>query len=206
MGYIRWPSDSGSGGTKGVEFIRCIDGQEPQIHEIWRLSSDGVTCEVHLAAQIDVGTETVEQFTANYLAKNGRRIPVIGQISINRSVEPLSIPADAWGCGLPFIENVQAPTDTTGWGHGGTSNQNWGVTLGVSYSIVSVAWGSTIPARSAYIPRSSDNLCITARCVRDKFFRLRYCGLERRHYIIFNPIVNPRVNCHGDDRDSPVTQ
>ena len=65
MGYIRWPSDSGSGGTKGVEFIQCIDDQEPQIHKIWRLGSNGVTCEVHLAAQVYVGAETVEQFATN---------------------------------------------------------------------------------------------------------------------------------------------
>ena len=59
-----------------------------------------------------------------YSAENGYRIPVIGQTFINGSVELLVIPADNWGCGLPFIQNVQAPSDPKGWGHGGTYNQN----------------------------------------------------------------------------------
>ena len=34
MGSICRPSDSYSGGTKGVELILCVDGWDPQIHEI----------------------------------------------------------------------------------------------------------------------------------------------------------------------------
>ena len=83
MGSIRRSSDSGSRGTEGVEFIRCVDGQEPQIHESWCFVSDGVTREVHTTAQIYIGAETVGQFKTNYLAKNGRIIPVVIQISIN---------------------------------------------------------------------------------------------------------------------------
>ena len=94
MGSICRPYDSGSGGTKGVEFIRCVDGQDPQIHEIWCLGSYGVTREVHLTAQIDVGAETVGQVLTQYLSENGRIIPVIGQISINGNFELLGIPAD----------------------------------------------------------------------------------------------------------------
>ena len=116
MGPIRWYSYSGSGGTKGVKFVQCIDGQEPQMHEIWCLDSNGITRKVHLTAQIDVGDETVGHFSTHYFAENGRIIPIIGQISVNRSVKILGIPADAWECGLPFLENVLATTVPHGWG------------------------------------------------------------------------------------------
>ena len=79
---------------------------------------------------MDVGDENVGQLLTQYLAKNGCRIPVIGQISINGSFELLSIPAGAWGCGFLFIDNVQSPTMLSGWGDANTSNQNWGVTPG----------------------------------------------------------------------------
>ena len=75
MGPIRWPYDSVSGGTKGVECIRYIDGWELQIYEIGSLGSYGVNREVHPTAQVDVGAGTVEQFSTKYLDDNGRRIP-----------------------------------------------------------------------------------------------------------------------------------
>ena len=109
MGSIHVPADSASRGTEGVEFIQFVDGQEPQIHEILCLGTNGVTCEVHPTAQIDVGAKTIGQFTTQYLPENGCRIPVIGQICINGSVKILGIHADAWGYGLLFIENVQDP-------------------------------------------------------------------------------------------------
>ena len=62
MGPICWSSYCVSGGKKGVEFIQYVDDQEPQMHKIWCLISDGVTCEVHPTAQIDVGAETFGQF------------------------------------------------------------------------------------------------------------------------------------------------
>ena len=153
MGLIRWPSYFASGGTEGVEFIQCVDGQEPQIHKMWCLSSDSITPEVHPTARISVGAETVGQFSTQYFSENRRRIPVIVQISINRGVQILGNPADAWGCGLLFIDNVQAPTVPHGWGEDVTSNQNCPFILGGPYINVAVAWGSIIPDRPAYTPR-----------------------------------------------------
>ena len=130
MGLIRWPSYFASGGTKGVEFIQCVDGQEPQIHKMWCLSSDSITPEVHPTARISVGAETVGQFSTQYFAKNCRIIPVIGQTSVNRSVGILGIPYDAWEFGLPFLENILAPTMHHGWGDNDNSNKNWPVIPG----------------------------------------------------------------------------
>ena len=57
------------------------------MHEIWCLGSDGITCEVQATAQIDVGAEIVGQFATQYIAEYGHRVPVIGQISFNRTVK-----------------------------------------------------------------------------------------------------------------------
>ena len=131
MGPICWPFDSCIGGTEGVEFIRCIDVREPQIHEIWCPGPYVVTREFHLTARIDVGAETVKQFSTQQFFENGRRILVMGKNFINGSVKLLGIPDDAWGCELTFIEKFQYPTVPHGWGGAYISNQNWHVIPGV---------------------------------------------------------------------------
>ena len=146
------------------------------------------------------------QFLTRFLALNGRRVPIIGEISISGSVKSLGIPADAWGCELPFIENVQGPSEPTSWRHGDTSNQNWGVTPGGPYSNVAVALGSTVPARQTYMSTSLENRRVAERRVCDDFRCLSYYELDRRRFRSCNPIVNPRVNFCGDDQEVPVTQ
>ena len=94
------------------------------MQKIWCLGYDSVTREVHTTAQIYVGADTVGQFATQYFSENVRRIPIIGQISVNINFKLLGIPADAWGCGLPFIDNVLAPTVNHGWGEKDTSNYN----------------------------------------------------------------------------------
>ena len=138
------------------------------------------------------------QFKTNYLAENGRRIPVIGQLSIYGSVKLLGILADAWGHVLPFIENLQAPTVPSGCGDTNTSNQNQGVFPVGPYRNIAVSWGSTVPARPAYVHRSTENPIAAACRVRDDFHRLM------RHKIMWGRsrsckhIVNTRVNCRGE--------
>ena len=43
-------SDSASGDADGPDFIKCVDGREPQIHKVWTFGEDGVMCEVHPTA------------------------------------------------------------------------------------------------------------------------------------------------------------
>ena len=106
MGTICCPSDSGGGGTKGVEFIGCVGGWEPQMHEIWSLGINRVTREVHPKEQVDVGAGTVRQFLTDYFYENGGRISILGQISINGSVKFLGIPDFHRTSGPIFIENL----------------------------------------------------------------------------------------------------
>ena len=65
VGSIGRTSDSGSGEEDIPDFIRCVDGRDPQIHEVWDFGDDDVTCEVHLSVQVDVSTGVVEGFTYN---------------------------------------------------------------------------------------------------------------------------------------------
>ena len=118
----------------------------------------------------------------------------------------MGIPADTWGCGLPFIENTQAPYDPTGWGQSDTSNRKWGITLGEPYINVTVDWGITIPACPAYMPMGPENLRVAACRIRDDLRRPRRCDIERRCSRSCNNIVNTRLNSCGDDREGPVTQ
>ena len=92
MGSICWTYDSGSGGTEYIDFIRCVYVREPQLHKMWCLGLDNGTHEIRTTEQVDVSTGTVGEFTNNYLAENGHRIPIARQIYINVSVQFLGIP------------------------------------------------------------------------------------------------------------------
>ena len=56
VGSIDSPYNSGSRDAEGPEFIQCVDGREPQINEVWNFGEDGVTCEFHPTARVDVGS------------------------------------------------------------------------------------------------------------------------------------------------------
>ena len=65
VGSFDKPSDFGSGDAEGLEFIRCVDEREPHIREVWTFSEDGVTHEVHLTVQVDIGARVVGEFASN---------------------------------------------------------------------------------------------------------------------------------------------
>ena len=74
MGSIRRPSDSGRRSTEATALIQCVDGQEPQIHDLLYLGLDRISCEVFTTVQVEVIAGTVREFVMGYLAENGRRI------------------------------------------------------------------------------------------------------------------------------------
>ena len=206
MGSISWPSSYGNRGAKNVDFMRCVDSQKPQLHEMWCLGLNKVTREIHKTAQVEVGAGTVGQLTTNYLAENGLRIAIIGQLSINGGVQFLGIFDFFRNSGLLSTENLQAPTVPTGWAHANTSNNNWEVSPGGPYIMWSVTWGSTVPSSLAYMPRIPDNPRAAVRRVCDEFL----CQMRRDRMRITttsrNPIVNPRICRCSEDQQGPVTQ
>ena len=83
---------SGRGGKNGVWFTRCVDGREPEIHELWTFAKDR-TREVHPFAWIKIIDDfTGETFHTDFLSVKGCRVDLLYQISVNGSVERLDVP------------------------------------------------------------------------------------------------------------------
>ena len=114
MVSIYYPLNPGGRSNKDTAFIQCVDGRDPHIHEVRSLGLDNITHKVHPKALVDIIAGTVGEFVTNYIAKNGGRIQIIGQLSINRSAQFLVVPTQALGHGLPFPCNPQTPAGTTG--------------------------------------------------------------------------------------------
>ena len=206
MVSISWTSDSSSGATKGVEIIWCVDGQEPQMHEIWCLGFNGVTHEVHTTAQVDVRAGTVGNFTTNCLAEKGCII------AIN---QPNS---HQWKCqvfGYPqFPKNqwihVNRESPISQWYHRlGTRcylQSELRSYPGVTYHNVSVAWHGAVLTHPAYTPRSTENPCNFACRVCEDSLHSRRCEHMRSPTTHRNPVRNQRVNCRVDVKEGPVDQ
>ena len=114
VGFIRQSSGYGSGDKEGPKFIRCVDGRQPEIHEVWNFGEDSVIPEVHLTACIDVGALVGECFAINYCSLTWHRIPMLGRNSINGSVELLGVPNFLRTDGPPWTLNILAPYDNLG--------------------------------------------------------------------------------------------
>ena len=126
MVIIHSPSDSDSRGAEATAFIQCINGLEPQIHGLWYLVFDDISCKFHIAYCVEVTSGTVGEFLIDYLAENGRRIETTGQLSVNNSVQFLGLYNQAWESGLKFICNLLDHVEATGWGSANNYNQKWG--------------------------------------------------------------------------------
>ena len=149
---IGWPSDSGSGDAEGPKFIRCVDGREPQIHEVWAFVDDGVTREVHPNVRVDFYAGVVGEFLSDYLTESGCRIPIIRRISINGSVEYLGVPGFHRTGGTFWAANLLAPRSS--WGDSGTTtNQNCGSQPWVPSGSVAVPWNHPIFVLPVYVRR-----------------------------------------------------
>ena len=97
---------SGRGGKVGDWFIRCIEGQEPEIYELRNFAEDG-TREVHLFAWVQISDDfTRETFHTHYFNAKAFQIPFLGRRSINGSVQWLDVPR-------PFFETGVATADWT---------------------------------------------------------------------------------------------
>ena len=103
MGFIHWHSDPGSRGTKDKKFIQCFYVRETQIHKLWCLGLEDITCKLHPTSRVEIGAVPVGEFINDYLAENGRRILIIRQKSINGSVQFLGIPDFIRGGGFSFF-------------------------------------------------------------------------------------------------------
>ena len=67
VGAILRPSDYGSVDEDRPKFIHCVDGRQPEIHEVCTFREDSVTPEVHPTVHIDVGAFVGDFFATDYL-------------------------------------------------------------------------------------------------------------------------------------------
>ena len=139
MGSVRRPLYSGSDSTQVTSFIQCVDGQEPQMHEFWCLVLDGIIREGYPTMQVEITAGTVGEFVTDYLAEDGCRIEIIGQLSVNDSIHFFGVLGQVGRIVLPFIFNLLDPVEATGWGSGKYSNQEWGGSLNKTNSMTNVA-------------------------------------------------------------------
>ena len=100
---------------------------------------------------------------------NGRQIDIIGKISINDSVQFLILSDQAWGGGFPFIANLLAHVEATGWVSYNNSIQNWPGKFNDADRIMNVTWGASVDPRLDYLPQSSVNPCAAWSRVHDNF-------------------------------------
>ena len=66
VGDICWTSDSSCGDTDRSKFIHCVDGPEPEVHEVWIWGDDDITPEFHPTAQVDVDPWIRRDFATNF--------------------------------------------------------------------------------------------------------------------------------------------
>ena len=65
MSAISSPFDSGSTSDEATAFIQFINGQEPQVHELWCLVLYEMSCKVLPTARVEVTVGTVGEFVTN---------------------------------------------------------------------------------------------------------------------------------------------
>ena len=65
VGFVDAASNFSDKDAEGPEFIRCMDGREPQVHDVWTFRDYGVTLEVHPTTQVDVSSGFVGEFANN---------------------------------------------------------------------------------------------------------------------------------------------
>ena len=157
MGKICRSSEYGSGGTDTTAFIQCVDGQEPQIHELWYLGLDGISHKFHHTARVKVTSGTVGDFGTNYFPKYGRWIQIIGQLSVSVSVQFLGASEQGGESGFLFICNLLARVEATGRESGEYYNQDKVGSFRDTYSMTNFAWDASIDPHPAFLPRGPVN-------------------------------------------------
>ena len=205
VGSISRPSDYGSGDAEVPEFIRCEEGREPQIHEVWDFGEDGVTREIHPTAQVDVSAGVFGEFATNCLTESWRRIPIFGRIFINGNVEYLGIPDFHRTVDPAWTAYILSPRSS--WGEGDTTtNKNWGSQLGGDSGSVAVPWNCPVCVLPVYRRRVLESMRSAAHCVRDNRLLSNSLARMRSPSTSRNHIRNPQVNWCDDCRDSSVDQ
>ena len=166
VGAIRRPSDYGSGDKDVPEFIRCDDGRDPEMYEVWTFGEDGVTPEVHPTARVDVGAFVGDLFATDYLTPSRHRITMFGRYYINGRVKWLIVPNFLRNDGTTLNLNLLAPYANLGY-KGSSTSPNLGSGYGEYYGGVYINWNRPACVLPIYHLRIFDNTRSAAHCARD---------------------------------------
>ena len=200
VGYIRQPYNSSSGDEYRPEFIQCVDGREPQIHEVWNFGEDGATREVHSKSQVDVRAGFVGKFATDYLTPSWRRIPMFGLNSINGIFQWLGVTDLPRTDGPPMTDDLLAPGPS--WGDGGTTtNTNGGSEPGGPYVRVAIPWSRLVRVIPAYICSIPENTRSATYRVRGDLLRYNCTTHMQSIYTCRIPIRGRMVNRWHDNCD-----
>ena len=150
---------------------------------------DRICHKIHPTARVEIRDETVGEFVTNYLAENGRRIAIIGKISVNVSFQFFGLSYQDWGSGFPYITNLLDQVEATGWGISKNPNQIWGGFKNAN-RIINSAWGASIDASSNNSPQSPGRPH-AARCrIHNNFLHIRHQERLWRQFNHSNPLVH----------------
>ena len=187
---------SGRGGEGRIEFIRCVDGQEPQFHKLWTFAEDEITREVHPFARVDVGDFSGDCFQTYYMTEESCGVTIFGRVFINVSAEWLGVPATSCGTGVSWTENILVPNSRWGdvcfyerWALATHSRPRFGGR--------SVPWRGMAPFCPNYVPSSPENARARAHRVCD--VRLQERCLARAQALLSNLHFDDVVWGNGSD-------
>ena len=106
MGSICRPSDlTGSRDPDPRVFIKCVNCKDPMANELWYHGLYGLSSDSHPTAQVEITPANDGEFITDYLTTDGRRIRIIGQYSVNGSVQFTDFP-EVWGIILLYMSNA----------------------------------------------------------------------------------------------------
>ena len=163
---ICWPSDYGSGYKDGPELICCVEGRQPQIHEVWIFGENGDTLEVFPTARVDVGDFVGDFLLPISLLNIWRRIPMFVRNSINGRVKWISVPNFLRNDGTPWTLNLLDPYTNLG-GRGSSTSLNLVSGSGGYFDGVSINWNQPTCVLRIYHQRIFENTCSAACRARD---------------------------------------
>ena len=162
---------------------------------------------MHPTACIEIPAGTVGEFVTEYFSENGRRNRIIGELSINGSVQFIRL-SKIWGSILTFIPNPRDPDISSRWGSTGPANSNentgsnivarmWGGSFSNSNMSQSGNWSVSINSSPADSLRSLTCPRIYQSRISKDFLQLRR---QQRLWRRFNH-ANPWVHHGRQNRD-----
>ena len=200
LGVIFRPSESGSWDKDGPQFICCVDGHQPKIHEVWTFREDGVTPKVHPTVRVDVVVFIGDCFDTDCLTPTWHRILMFGSKSMNGSVECIVVPNFLSNDGPTWTLNLLDPC--AGWGKRGSSTSlNLSSGSGGYSDSVSINCNRPSCVLPIYYRRIFENSHSAACRARDKLLMENFTYYMQSPYTCGNPIYSCLVKRRDDALD-----